>query len=150
MWTTSHNLLAGQERYKRDFDNRVRYPTPEYQVGDQVLVNYEAALRSEEKSDKDRVNNKLAPRTEGPFLVVQVEDYTLTVLRGTRLKDQLFRDRVVKSSPLRSNEEDTQPDPAVSDWGDRNLPGAPPSEGTCSAVHCAYTCSDTCGRAGVV
>ena len=30
MSTASRNLLAGQERYKRYFDNRIRYPVPDY------------------------------------------------------------------------------------------------------------------------
>ena len=30
MSTASRNLLAGQGRYKRDFDSRIRYPTPDY------------------------------------------------------------------------------------------------------------------------
>ena len=68
MSTASCKLLAGQERYKRDFDNRIRYRTPDYRVGDQVLVNHDVALQSEEKTDKDRVNNKLAPQTEAPSL----------------------------------------------------------------------------------
>ena len=113
-----------------NFDNRIRYPTPDYQVGDQLLVNREAALRSEEKTDKDRVNNQLAPRNEGPFPVVQVDGHTVTIIRGMGLKDWLSRDRVVKSPPLRSNVEDTQPDPAVSDGEDGNFPEATPSEGT--------------------
>ena len=61
MATADKNLLGGQDRYKNDFDKRIRLPTPEYQVGDQVLVDREAALRSEERTEKDRVNNKLAP-----------------------------------------------------------------------------------------
>ena len=92
-------------------------------------MNGEAALRSEENSDKDRVNNKLAPRTVGPFPVVQVDDHIFTVLRGAGLKDQLSRDRVVKSSPLRNNVEDTQPQLAVSDGGKGNSPELPPQTG---------------------
>ena len=89
METADKNLLAGQDCYNNDFDKRIRLPAPEYQVGDQVLVNREAALRSVEWTDKDRVNNKLALRTEGPFLVVKVDDHTVTVLRETGLKDRI-------------------------------------------------------------
>ena len=121
--TADKNLLAGQDRYKNDFDKRIRLPTPEYQVGDQVLVNQEAALRSEERTVKDRVNNKLAPRTEGPFPVVKVDDHTVTVLRGTGLKDRISRDRVVKSPPLHNAVEDTTPSLA----GERDDGDTPPS-----------------------
>ena len=55
---------------------------------------------------------------------------TVTVLRGAGLKHQLSRDRVVKSPPLPSNVEDTQPLPAVSDGGRANPPGSTPSDGT--------------------
>ena len=61
MATASKNLLAEQGRYKHGFDKRIRHPTLEYQVGDQFLVNREAALRSEERTDKDRVNNNSPP-----------------------------------------------------------------------------------------
>ena len=130
MSTASCNLLAGQERYKRNFDNWIRYPAPDYQVGDQVFVNGEAALRSEEKTEKDPGNNKLAPRTEGPFLVVQVDDHTFTILRGTGLKDRLSRDRVVKSPPLQSNVEEPPPGPVASNGEDGDLLGATPTEGS--------------------
>ncbi|CDF40057.1 unnamed protein product [Chondrus crispus] len=128
--TASRNLLAGQERYKNDFDNRIRHLTPDYRVGDQVLVNCEAALRSKKKTDKDRVNNKPAQRTEGPFPVVQVDDHTVTILRGTGPKDWLSRDRVVTSPPLRSNVTDPPLGPGSSNGEDENLPDATPSEGT--------------------
>lgn len=97
MSTARRHLLAGQERYKRDFDKRLRYPALDYQVGEQVLVNCESALRSDETTEKDRVNNKLAPKTEGLFPVVQVDKHTVTILRGTGLKDRLSRDRVITS-----------------------------------------------------
>ena len=103
---------------------RIRLPTPEYQVGDRVLVNREAALRSKERTDKDRLNNKLAPRTEGPFPVVKVDDHIVTVLRGTGLKDRISRDRVVKSPPLRNAVEDTTPS-----WEDERDDGDTPSSG---------------------
>ena len=122
MATADKNLIAGQDRYKNDFDKRIRLPTPEYQVGDQVLVNREAALRSEERTDKDRVNNKLAPRTEGPFPVVKVDDHTVTILRGTGLKDRISRDRVVKSPPLRNAVEGATPS-----WADMCDEGETPS-----------------------
>ena len=132
MSTARGNLLAGQERYKRD--NQTRYPTPGYQVGDQVLVNREAVLWSEEKTAKDQVNKKLAPRTEGPFPAVQVDDQTVTIIRGTGLNDRLSHDRVIKSPPLCRNVEDLPPRPAASNGDDGNLPGAAPSEGTLSIL----------------
>ena len=109
MATAAKNLLAGQDRYKSDFDKRIRLPTPDYQAGDQVLVNPEAAPRSEGRTDKDRVNNKLAPRTEGLFPVVKVDDHTVTVLRGMGLKDRIYRESVVKSTPRRNAVEDATP-----------------------------------------
>ena len=130
MSTASRNLLAGQERYKRDFDNRIRYPTPDYRVGDQVLVNRKAVLRSDEKTDKDLVNNKLAPQTEGPFLVVQVDDHTVTILSGTGLKDRLSRDRVVKAPPLRSNVEEPPLRRVETNGEDRTPPSTTLSRGS--------------------
>ena len=109
MATGDKNLLAGQEHYKNDFVKRIRLPTPEYQEGDQVIVNLEAALSSEERTDKDQVKNKLAPSTEGPFPVLKVDEHVVTVLRGTGLKDRISRDRVVKSLPLRNAVEDIMP-----------------------------------------
>ena len=37
---------------------------------------------------------------------MQVDDHTVTILRGTGLKDRLSRDRIVKAPPLRSNVEE--------------------------------------------
>ena len=109
--TASRNLLAGQERYMQHFDNRIRYPIHDYQIREQVLVNREAALRSEEKTEKDWVNNKLAPRTESPFSVLQMDDHTFTILRRKGLKDRLSRYWVVKSLPLQRNVEEPRPGP---------------------------------------
>ena len=109
MATARNNLLAGQAPYKRDFDKQIRNPTTEYHVGDQVHVNRVSALSSEERRDKDRVNNRTALRTEGPFLVLKVEGHTVTVLRGTGLKDRISRDRVVKYPPQRSAVKDATP-----------------------------------------
>ena len=75
-------------------------PPPQYSVGDQVLIERETALRVDEKTDKDRVNNKLAPRTEGPFPVVALDEHTVTILRTTGLKDRVSRDRIVKAPSL--------------------------------------------------
>ena len=61
MSTARDTLLTGQDRYKCDFDKRLRMPTPQYSVGDQVLIERVTSLRVDEKTDKDRVNNKLAP-----------------------------------------------------------------------------------------
>ena len=131
MSTASRHLLSGQDRCKRDFDNRHRYPTAEYQVGDLVLVNRGAAFRSEEISEKNRVNNKLAPKTEEPFTVVQVDEHTVTILRGTGLKDRLSRDRVIKSPPLRRKVEEL-PHQATSIGEDEKNPESVPREATSS------------------
>lgn len=77
-------------------------------MSDEGFDSRKAALRSKEKNDKDRVNNNLAPRTEGPFPVVKVDDHTVTVLRWMGLKERIL-DRVVKSPPLRRNLEGTTP-----------------------------------------
>ena len=132
MWTANRNLPAGQERNKHDFDNRIRYPTPDYQASDQVLVNREAALPSEEKTDKDRVNYRPAPRVEGLFPVVQVLDHTVIILRGTGLKYGLSRDRVVKSPSLSSNVEGLPPQLVELEGKDGNFADAAPSKSTCS------------------
>ena len=79
------------------------------QVSDQVLGYREVALPSEEETDMDRVNQKLAPRSEGPFPVLQVDDHAVTILRGTGMKERLSCDRVVKSPPWRSSVEVPQP-----------------------------------------
>ena len=110
MSTARETLLTGQDRYKRDFDKRLRMPTPQYSVGGQVLIERETSLRVDEKTDKDRVNNKLAPRMEGLFPVVALEEHTVTILRTTGLKDRVSRDRIVKAPPLRT--ELTEPAPS--------------------------------------
>ena len=109
MPTARDTLLTGQDRYKRDFDKRLRMPTPQDSVGEQVLIERDTSLRVDEKTDKDRVNNKLAPRTEGPFPVVALDEQTVTILRTTGLKDLVSRDRIVKAPPLRT--ELTEPRP---------------------------------------
>ena len=77
-------------------------PTPHYSVGDQVLIERETSLRVDEKTDKDRVNNKLAPRTEGPFPVVALDEHTVTIFQTTVLKDRVTRDCIVKAPSLRT------------------------------------------------
>lgn len=99
MSTTRDTLLAGQDRFRRDFDKRFRTLTPQYSGSDQVLVEREISLRLDDKMDKDRVNNKLAPRTEGPFPVVALDEHTMTILRATGLKDRISRDRIVTAPP---------------------------------------------------
>ena len=106
MSTARDKLLTGPDRYKRDFDERLRMPTPQYPVGDQVLIERETSLRVyaegsiDEKTNKDRVNNKLAPRTEGSFPVVALDEHTVTIIRTTGLKDRVSGDRIVKAPPL--------------------------------------------------
>ena len=107
-------LRAGQDCYKRDFDKRLRTPTPQYSVGDQVLIEPETSLRVDEKTDRDRVNNKSAPRTEGPFAVVALDKHTVTILKTTGLKDCVWRDRIVKAPPLRTELSDpTSPEVTI-------------------------------------
>ena len=77
-------------------------PSPQYSVGDQVLIERETALRVDEKTDKDRGNNKLAPQIEGPFPAVALDEHTVTILRTTGLKDRVSTDRIVKAPSLRT------------------------------------------------
>ena len=102
MSTASDTLKKGQDRYKRDYDAKVREPTPEYKVGDKVLVERETPLRANEKTSQDRVNNKLAPLCEGPFEVVEADSHTVTVIRDNGLRERLSKDRVTQFPRERS------------------------------------------------
>lgn len=77
---TDAHLRKSQERYKHDYDKRVR-DTPFFRQNDYVFVN-NPSLRSTIDSNTEAISkqafNKLRPRTAGPFRVIAVQKKTLT------------------------------------------------------------------------
>lgn len=96
MDTARKNMSIAQDRYKRDFDKRLRRPIQKLVVGNYVFV------RKEYGSGERRT--KLSPIVDGPFQVASLDSNTVTVLRNGE-EEKLSRDRVVQSpTPIAARE----------------------------------------------
>lgn len=80
--TEAANLRTGQQRYKSDFDARLKRPLPTFKVEGIVHLERETALKLDENSKKDQVNNKMVPLTEVLFKVMKVGFHTVTIERA--------------------------------------------------------------------
>ena len=86
---TQEKLRKSQERYKRNFDKRLRKNTDTIAPGDNIF------LRVERKDDKD-TRHKLAPIADGPFPVLRVDNTAKTVVikRPDNSVENVSRSRV--------------------------------------------------------
>ena len=86
---TQQKLQKAQERYKKNFDKRIRKTTETIKPGDQIF------LRIERKDEKE-TRHKLAPIAEGPFPVIRVDTSSKTVVikRPDESVENVSRSRV--------------------------------------------------------
>jgi len=96
------HLRSAQERYKRNYDERLRRDTERISKGDYVF------LRSEKTGDKES-RHKLAPIALGPYLVKAVDAKAKTVLieYDDRTVENVSRTRVVRA-PKRPTPDELQ------------------------------------------
>lgn len=69
--TTQANLEIAQQEQKRHYDLRNRTQPSNLQIGQQVLVRQD-------------IGNKIAPRFQGPFVIVDIDRPNITILDGRR------------------------------------------------------------------
>jgi len=98
MHRTRTRLLKSQERYKRNYDSRLRKQVEVVKQGDYVF------LRVERKNPKDH-RHKLAPIAEGPFLVTKTDKNTVVIERSDRSVEKVSRSRVVLAPKPKTKEE---------------------------------------------
>ena len=74
------NLTKAQQRYKNDFDKRVR-TLLRVEPGQMVFVNKPAEYegKHQDPTGEDRTTKKLSYRTTGPYKVLKTSDSTVTV-----------------------------------------------------------------------
>ena len=89
-----------RDRYKRNYDKRLRRCSEKILQGDFVF------LRSENKSDKDS-RHKLAPIALGPYLVKQVDEkaYTAVIVYDDDTVENVSRSRIVRAPKQPSSDE---------------------------------------------
>ena len=92
MCIRDRHLRSAQERYKRNYDNRLGKNDETIKLGDYVF------LRTEKKDDKDS-RHKLAQIAEGPYLVKQTDDKSKTVVieYDDKTVENVSRSRVVRA-----------------------------------------------------
>ena len=75
--TTRSKLQSAQQRYRRNYDERLRLHGERIKIGDHVYLRVE---RKEEKQTR----HKLAPVAEGPFKVKDVKDNTVVIVNASQ------------------------------------------------------------------
>ena len=98
MSTATERLRQSQERYKRNFDSRVRRTRQGLEVGHYVFLQRETHNQTD--SEGQRMRRKLLPVADGPFKVVKLDENTVTILRDGLL-DRVSKDRISRA-PLRT------------------------------------------------
>ena len=84
MHRTRTRLLKSQERYKRNYDARLRKQAEAVNQGDYVF------LQVERENPKDH-RQKLEPIAECPFLVTKIDKNTVVIERSDRLVEKVSR-----------------------------------------------------------
>ena len=82
-------LKKAQERYKRNFDNRVRPMRMALRPGSYAF------LRIDFRNTKDDTRHKLAPLVTGPHLVVSTKENTVVLEFEDKSRERVSLDRVV-------------------------------------------------------
>lgn len=77
--TASKRLDDAKTRYMGDYDNQIQRRLLQYVAGDQRFIERETALRNDEESDANRIQNKLAPRTRIPLHVAAMDSNSVTL-----------------------------------------------------------------------
>ena len=95
---TRTRLIKSQERYKRNYDSRLRKQVEVVKQGDYVF------LQVERKNPKYH-RHKLAPIAEGPFLVTKTDKNTVVIERSDRSVEKDSRSRKVLAPKLKRKEE---------------------------------------------
>ena len=95
---TRTRLLKSQERYKRNYDDRIRNQAALVNQGDYDF------FWVERKSRKDH-RHKLAPIAEGPYLVTKTDKNTVFIERSYRSVEKASRSRVVLAPKPKTKEE---------------------------------------------
>ena len=90
----TEKLTKAQERYKRDFDKRVR-PLTHAKTGDMVYVSREQPTRAS-PGDNPR-KHKLSSKAIGPFEVLDSDQHTVTVLREDGFIERVTRNRTSRA-----------------------------------------------------
>ena len=91
MDTATVALRSTQQRYKRNFDRRMRLPKQDPLPGEYVFIRKDHRARHEPK-------HKLSPIATGPYRVIDADDKTLVVEMGQR-HERVSRDRVEWAPP---------------------------------------------------
>ena len=89
-------LRQAQDRYKKNFDKKVR-PLQHAYAGDWVYLSREQPTQSS-PGDKPS-SNKLSPKAIGPYEVLTSDDHTVTILREDDFIERVSRNRTVKAPP---------------------------------------------------
>ena len=86
MSTAKNSMNREQDRYRRNFDQRLRRHKQDIRPGSFVFVRKEYSNKSERK-------HKLAPIADGPFRVISANAHTVLIEDGSR-RERISKDRV--------------------------------------------------------
>ena len=103
------NLSASQERYKRDFDKRIKGKLPVITEGDWVFID---------PGQRTGPTNKLAPVADGRFRVLSTGRGTLVIKRG-QLVERINRSRAELAPPPDDDEQADSTDPTDADFAEK-------------------------------
>lgn len=95
MSTAGAEMRKAQERYKRNFENRLRKSCENIKKGTNVFIR-------KEYFSKEQPKHKLAPLANGPYEVINCDNKTVVVETGNQ-HERISRERIVKA-PLPSIE----------------------------------------------
>lgn len=82
-----HNLNKAQQRYKDNFDRRLRQRRKEFTTGGYAF------LRVEKSSERPGRRHKLAPVAAGPFPVIRIGEQTIIIERPSGIREEVSIDR---------------------------------------------------------
>ncbi|MGH0053543.1 MAG: DDE-type integrase/transposase/recombinase [Sphaerochaetaceae bacterium] len=89
MSTAGAEMRKAQDRYKRNFEHRMRRSCENITKGTHVFIR-------KEYFSKEHPKHKLAPLADGPYEVIDCDDKTVVVEIGNQ-HERISRDRIVKS-----------------------------------------------------
>ena len=93
-----NRLMKAQQRYKRNYDARLRKQNETIKKNDHVYLRVE-------RRDENEHRHKLAAVAEGPFKVMETHDKTVVIERNDKTIERVSRDRVALAPTPKTLEE---------------------------------------------
>ena len=105
------NLSAAQERYKRDFEKRIKHKLTQIEAGDWVSVD---------PVQRTGPTNKLTPTAVGPYRILSTGRGAVVIKRKDRV-ERINRSPVKLTSPPDNPENVDEHDPTDADFAEKTI-----------------------------